>query len=211
VDLKVVAPVVMLGEVQIQVEAVDIKEETSKQEDVVRPSVPLQVRGLVPQIVAMKPEVIPVGIMAMRTLGNSVMATLMDRIIVQGLRLELKEQQAVVAVDSVAVVEVIGMTPTIMMPLLMQAQIKIRMHRVVHRRLLIPPLDLDGELLMPLDGAPVLNPLIMRPTIIGLILLVRLNDARAARPYLSSQTEDWILPFQRPVIYLMHLIMITIV
>eukprot|EP00978_Attheya_sp_CCMP212_P029078 scaffold102189_cov64-Attheya_sp.AAC.8 len=35
----VVAPVVMLGEVQIQVEAMDTKEETSKQEDVVRPTV----------------------------------------------------------------------------------------------------------------------------------------------------------------------------
>eukprot|EP00978_Attheya_sp_CCMP212_P005550 scaffold12459_cov56-Attheya_sp.AAC.2 len=85
-----------------------------------------QVHGLVPQIVAMKSEMIPVGIMAMRTLGNNVMATLMDRIIVQGLRLELKEQQAVVVVDSVAAVEVIGMTPTITMPPLMQALI--RMH-----------------------------------------------------------------------------------
>jgi hypothetical protein len=129
VDLKVVAPVVMLGEVQIQVEAVDIKEETFKQEDVVHPmvcsSIPPKAGGLVPLILAMKPEMIPVGIMTICMLGNSVMATLMDRIIIQGLRLELKEQHDVVVVDSVVVVEVIGMTPTTTIPLLMQAQITI--------------------------------------------------------------------------------------
>jgi hypothetical protein len=131
VDLKVVAPVVMLGEVQIQVEAVDIKEETFKQEDVpvVHPmvcsSIPPKVGGLVPLILTRKPEMIPVGIMTICMLGNSVMATLMDRIIIQGLRLELKVQHDVVVVDSVVVVEVIGMTPTTTIPLLMHAQITI--------------------------------------------------------------------------------------
>eukprot|EP00978_Attheya_sp_CCMP212_P026375 scaffold86597_cov60-Attheya_sp.AAC.3 len=61
----------------------------------------------------MKPRTIHVIITEMHTLGSSVTATLMDLIIIQDLlQQDLMEQQAVVAVDSVAVVqmEVIGMT-----------------------------------------------------------------------------------------------------
>eukprot|EP00978_Attheya_sp_CCMP212_P011730 scaffold29115_cov56-Attheya_sp.AAC.3 len=90
-------------------------------------------------------------------------------------------------------VEVIGMTPTRMMPLIMQAPIII-MRRVQHQRL--------QTISMPLDGALVISLLIMQlPTIIGLIPLVHLNDTRAARSSLSRQTEDLILPIWRTVIY----------
>eukprot|EP00978_Attheya_sp_CCMP212_P042875 scaffold269439_cov44-Attheya_sp.AAC.1 len=78
------------------------------------------------------------------------------------------EQQAVVAVDFVAVVE---------MELLMLALI-IKMRRVQHQWLQTIPI--------PLDGVLVISLLVMQlRTIIGLIPSVRLNDARVAGSSLS--------------------------
>eukprot|EP00978_Attheya_sp_CCMP212_P008356 scaffold19697_cov30-Attheya_sp.AAC.3 len=116
--MVLVAEIVTVDEVTIQVEHVDIKYVLIKEEDVVHLNV--QVHGRLPIIVAMKQTAIHVIIMVTHTLGSSVMVTLMDRIIVQGSLLDLMEQQAVVAVDSVAVVEmeVIGMMPNRMMPLI---------------------------------------------------------------------------------------------
>eukprot|EP00978_Attheya_sp_CCMP212_P035964 scaffold159689_cov24-Attheya_sp.AAC.1 len=90
--------------VTIQVEDVDIKDVLIKEEDVVC-LINVQVHGRRPITVAMKRRRIRVVIKVMLTLGSSVMATLMDQIIGQGSLLELMEQHAVVAVDTVAVVE----------------------------------------------------------------------------------------------------------
>jgi hypothetical protein len=192
------AEITTMDAVTIQVEDVDIKDVLIKEEDVVR-LINVQVHGRRPITVAMMRRTIRVVITVMLTLGSSVMATLMDRIIGQGSLLERMEQQAVVAVDTVAVVEmeVIGMTPTKMKQLLMLILIII-MRRVQHQRL--------QTKLMPLDGAPIISLLKMQlPTIIGLILSGRLNDARANRSSLSRKTEDLILPYWRTVIYLKYL------
>eukprot|EP00978_Attheya_sp_CCMP212_P039516 scaffold206375_cov26-Attheya_sp.AAC.1 len=109
--------------VTIQVEDVDIKDILIKEKDVVHLT-NVQVHGHHPITVAMKQRTIRVDITVMLTLGSSATVTLMDRIIGQGSLLDLMEQQTVVAVDSVAVMEMeaIGMTPTKMMQLLMLAQ-----------------------------------------------------------------------------------------
>eukprot|EP00978_Attheya_sp_CCMP212_P038232 scaffold187654_cov42-Attheya_sp.AAC.1 len=133
--------------VTIQVEDVDIKDVLiNEEEDLVR-LINVQVHGRRPITVAMKQRTIRVVITVMLTLGSSVMATLMDRFFGQGSLLELIEQHAVVAVDTVVVVEmeVIGITPTKMKQLLMLILIII-MRQVQHQRL--------QTTLMPLDGAP---------------------------------------------------------
>eukprot|EP00978_Attheya_sp_CCMP212_P001544 scaffold3163_cov60-Attheya_sp.AAC.14 len=166
----------------------------------------IKVHGLVPITVAMRPRMIRVVITVMHTLRSSViMATLMDLIIIiLGLPvIDFMEQQAVVMVDSVAVVEmeVIGMTPTKMMLLLMQALI-IMICQVQHPQSPMPVLDpLDGSIVtMPLDGAPVISLLLMQLlTILGLILSERLNDARAAHSFLCPvrQKTRWFILFPR--------------
>eukprot|EP00978_Attheya_sp_CCMP212_P013003 scaffold32449_cov55-Attheya_sp.AAC.5 len=190
-----VAEIVIMDAVTIQVEDVDIKDVLIKEEDVVRLT-NVQVHGRCPIPVSMKQSTIRVVITVMFTLGSSAMVSLMDRIIGQGSLLDLMEQpQAVVAVDSVAVVEmeVIGMTPTTkMMQLLMLALIIMR--RVQHQeRLQTIPMLLDGALVISLLKMQL-------STIIGLTPPVCLNDARATHSSLSRQTEDLILPLWRTVI-----------
>eukprot|EP00978_Attheya_sp_CCMP212_P025876 scaffold84076_cov58-Attheya_sp.AAC.2 len=135
--LKVVVlvdEIVTMDAVTIQVEDMDINDVLIKEEDVVRLT-NVQVHGGRPIIVTMKRRTIHVIITVMLTLGSSAMIILMDRIIGQGSLLDLMEQQAMVAVDSVAVVEmeVIGMTPTKMIQLLMLALI-VMVRRVQHQR-----------------------------------------------------------------------------
>jgi hypothetical protein len=82
-------------EVLLQVEDVAIKEE-----DIANMAINVVVPGVIQMTVITTSRTIHVVITVMLTLGSSVMTILMDLIIVQ----DLMEQQAMVAVDSVAVV-----------------------------------------------------------------------------------------------------------
>jgi hypothetical protein len=178
----VVMDTTLQAAVPIPAEAEVTKEETFKQEDADRLNAGPLIHGQDPNQVAMKPKMIHVGIMAMRIHGSNVLPILMDQIIVLISRRDHTAPQAAVAVDSVVAEGVIGMTPTTMMPLLMRALI-MPMHRVVLQRSRIHP-QVDGAR-RPLDGARLIRPLLMRPTIIGLIPSEGLNDLRAASSYLS--------------------------